>query len=340
MSYEIRCAAEGEFEEWNRYVSRSQQAGPFHRREAIKILAEQTGTRLHPLMGLKGEQVIGLLPLFSENRGPFELVLSPPLQTVLNLGPVLLDTDQLKQRKLERRNWRFINGCLEWIDDRFDADYVDIRTSERYGDLRPFKRRDYTVEPFYTHVVDISEEPDQLLQRISRDPRSSIRNTEETAYEIAVGDRDDATWIVEQVRKRHGDDLEGKELDVEFTVLLHDEFPDGQVRPYVCYDEHGSPVGGKITVESDGTIVFFKGGAKNNSDLPVNELLDWHIITDAHDRGLARYDLTGANKFELSQYKSKFAPTLVPYYKIRRTSPEARVALAARERLKPLLRRV
>lgn len=336
MSYTITSATGEEFENWNRYVSRSNQSSPFHRREGIELLADKTNTTLHPLLGIKGEQVIGIFPLFTEKRGPFELVLSPPLQTVINLGPILLDTEQLNQRKLERRNRKFVMECINWIDERFGTDYIDIRTTDRYPDLRPFKDSGFSVEPNYTHVLDVSDGLDTLIQSFSGDARSKIRKTDANRYHIEEGDVEDAVDAMEQVQERHGDELENIYLDGDFVARLFSDFPDGMIRVFVCYDGNGAKKGGIITIDHDETVVSFGGGAKEDRDLPVNELIDWHIIQDAHNRGFKRYDFEGANAWGISQYKSKFAPDLIPWYKAVRVTPQAKLALGLRKKLQPI----
>lgn len=336
MSYSVKSASEEEFSQWNTFVSRSSQANPFHRRHALEVLAEQTNTTLHPLIGLKGEQVIGLFPIFTTTRGPFRLVLSPPLQTILNLGPVLIDTGSLKQRKIERRNRLFIDECFDWIGRHFDPHYLDIRTTERYIDLRPFKEHHCTLAPYYTHVVDIGIPPSELIKLISKHPRSVIQNTDPDTYHIEIGECVDARMAAESIFDRHGDDAEGIEIDGDFIERLYTRLPDGTVRPYVCYDAKGAAVGRKVTVESGDTILLFRGGAKPSGELPANELLDWHIIQDGHDRGYHRYDLVGGNALGISRYKAKFAPRLLPYFKVKKMTPSTRVALGTREKLKPL----
>jgi hypothetical protein len=336
MSHRVTRASEEEFERWNDYVARSHQAGPFHRREALELLADHTETTLHPLLAYKGEQVIGIWPVFGRRLGPFDMVLSPPLKTVSNLGPALVDADQLKRRKLDRRNRRFVGGCLEWIERNLGLDFLDVRTTRRYADVRPFKEAGHPVEPMYTYVVDTSMDPDDVLMAFSGGARSKIRNADESAYRIELGGVDEAAAIVERVHEQHGEHHAFSNVTPEFVTRLYDELADGSIRPYVCYDADGERAGGMLRIEHGDTVLGWQGATRGESDLPVNELLHWYVIRDAHDRGLVEYDLNGANVPRVSEFKAKFGPELEPYYHVRSLSPSARAARDARNAFRSL----
>ena len=331
MSYRFTVADEEEFAEWNGYLKRSPHAGPFHQREALELLADHTDTTLHPLLAYKGEQVIGVLPLFEGTKGPFTTVVSPPSGTeVYYLGAALCDVDGLKQRKLDRRTRRFVEGSIEWIDATLDPDITHIRTVDRYPDLRPFSDSGFDVTPYYTYVTDLTPPEDDLLMALSSDARSNVTKTDESEYDIEVGGLDEAREIIERVRERHEEQGEPYHITREYIDRLYTDLPDGQVKPYVCYDSEGEMAGGIVTVEFGDTIYRWQGGTKADVEIPVNDLLDWHVIRDARERGLTRYDFVGANTERICRYKSKFAPDLVHYHGALKRSRAADLAVTAR----------
>ncbi len=331
MSITVRRADDEELEQWDSYVNRSEAAGPFHQREGIELLADHTDTTLHPLVAYKGQQAIGILPVFEERKGPFTVVVSPPSHTeVYYLGAALLDTHQLKQRKKERRNRRFAYACHEWIEENLDPDLTHIRTVDRYQDLRPFKEKGYAVEPYYTYVTDLTPDTEDLMMELSSDARSNVRNTDEDDYEIEVGGLEEAKEIIDRVRERHGDQEVNYYIDDEYITRLYTEFPDGQVKPYTCWNSEGEMAGGIVAVEHGDTVYRWQGGTKGDTEIPVNDLLDWHVMTDAKSRGVERYDLLGANQRRICRYKSKFAPDLATYHGALKRSPRAEAVNAAK----------
>lgn len=300
-------------------MERTPAAMPLHRREALDVMERAYDYELHSLVGFKGEEPVGLLPVFEKHRGPLTFVYSPPTELdVPYMGPVLLGTDRLKQRKAEQWNRRFVDGCLERVDEEIDPDFVDVRAVDRYDDPRPFIWNGFDVEPAYTHVVDLTLDGDALLDRFSSDARRKIRNADEDAHEIETGGPEDIRRVVRMLRERidakdqsHG--FGDIQLDPDFAVALYDRLPEGYVRPVVCRVD-GEFAGGVLLLERGDTVYRWHGAPKTDVDLPVNELLDWHVITTAPERDRTRYDLVGGMIPSVSAYKAKFNTEVRPIY--------------------------
>lgn len=320
MGIDVTRLQTDEREQWNRQIERTSEAMPFHRLEALESLAAASDTELHLLVGRKGQEWVGLLPLFEGTKGPLRFVSSPPTELeVPYLGPLLLNTDQIKQRKAEKWNRQFIENCIEWLDATLDADHVDIRTLDRYLDARPFIWNGLDVEPAYTYVLDLTPGADALIEQFSSVVRKNIRGTDESAYDIEVGDERTIRRIVSQLQDRFGGEEGDFGLEQELAVDLYESLPDGRVRPYVCRVD-GEYASGILTIEHGDTVYNWQGGAKPEVDLPVNDLLHWHIIRRALDRDKTRYDLVGAMMPRLAGYKAKFGPEPRPLFMARRKS--------------------
>ncbi|WP_458207782.1 lipid II:glycine glycyltransferase FemX [Haladaptatus sp. NG-SE-30] len=331
MTIEIREATGESLDEWNSYVERSAHTTPFHRGEALALLARTANARLRPLVGYKGQEPVGIFPVFETTTGPFRMVYSPPPHLeVYFLGPALLNFEKLKQRKTERRHRDFIEGCLDWIDEELDPDYIDVRTVDGYTDLRPFTWNGFDVSPSYTYILDLTG--DDLLMQFSRDARSNIRSRDEGDWTIREGGVEGIETIITQIQNRHEAQEKEYRIDPAFVTELYERLPKGQVRPYVC-ERDGDIVGGIVTLENDDTIYRWQGGAKPDVDFPINDVLDWHIIQDAKSRGLSRYDLVGANLPRLCRYKSKFGPEPVAYYTAQRKTQRMQAVTGVYRRL-------
>ncbi|WP_458189378.1 lipid II:glycine glycyltransferase FemX [Haladaptatus sp. NG-WS-4] len=331
MTIEIREATGDSLDEWNSYVERSKHTTPFHRGEALSHLAQTANAKLRPLVGYKGQEPVGLFPLFETTMGPFRMVYSPPPHLeVYYLGPALLNFEKLKQRKAERRHREFIDGCLDRVDEEIDPDYLDVRTVDEYSDVRPFSWNEFDVSPSYTYVLDITK--DDLLMTFSSDARSNIRSRDEGDWTIREAGVEGIERVITQIQNRHEAQDKEYRIDPAFVTELYDRLPDGQVRPYVC-ERDDEIVGGLVTLENDDTIYRWQGGAKPDVDFPINDVLDWHIIQEAKSRGLSRYDLVGANLPRLCRYKSKFGPEPVPYYIAKRRTTRMRAVTDVYRRL-------
>jgi hypothetical protein len=303
---------------WNGYVDRSSAGTAFHYWEFLDVVADHVGGTVHRLVGYKGQEPVGVFPVFELRKGPVTTAFSPPPDMGLSqLGPAMITPDGMKRRRLEKRTHRFVECCLAWVDRVVDPGYVHLRTHHSYRDHRPFIWNDFDLTTRYTYVVDLTPGTDAILGEFSSDARSNVRNTDEGAYRIVERGADGVDDIVDHLDGRHSRQGLDYPVSAGFVHDLFDRLPDGTVRTLVCRVD-GEYVGGMITLEDDRTVYRWQGGARPlaDVDVPVNDLVDWRVITDAVDRGLTAYDLVGANTPRLCEYKSKFGPDLVPYHAV------------------------
>lgn len=326
MSIRIERAMGDDLEQWDSYVDRSAHASPFHRRSALELIARHHDLTLHPLIGYKGEEPIGLFPLFETKLGPFTTVASPPPNIeVAYLGPIRVANDDRKQRTVEKERQRFIEGAIDWIDTEIDPDLVQIRCVDGFTDVRPFLWHEFDVTPSYTYVVDLRREPNELLEAFSTDARRNIRRYEEADIDVEIGGVDVLEPLNELVRSRLEEKGVRYNLSTEFLVELYESLGNTNVRPYVCL-RNGAVVGGTVVLKEGDTLYGWIGGAAPTVDLPINEAIDWRIMQDGIEEGLEDYDLHGAMERGVTEYKSKFSPDLTPLFEVTRKSSGAKAA--------------
>jgi hypothetical protein len=271
------------------------------------------------MVGVVDGRPIGLFPVFERSVGPVTALFSPaPNRKTRYLGPLLLDYPGTDRVADERCRHDFISAALSCFDARFSPGYVIVRTAPRYDDHRPFVWDGFDATPQYSYVVDLGPDRSTLLERFSRDARNNIR-TDTTGLEIDEEGADSIPPLIDQLRARHRERGEPYSVTADFVTDLYERLPDGIVRPYVVRHE-GTMVGGMIALEDRETVYRWQGGVKPDVDFPVNELLDWHIMRRAAERGCRRYDLVGANHRSISRYKSKFDPDLVVFQSLVRSS--------------------
>jgi hypothetical protein len=326
MSIDVR---ETDDDSWNRYVERSPTAGVFHRREALMVQARQAGCRIHRLVGFKGQEPVGIFPVFALRKGPVTTAFSPPPDLgVPYLGPALLNMEKLKQRKAERRQQSFFEACMEWVGRELNPRYTHVRVHGDYDDLRPLKWAGFDATPSYTYEVDLTPDREDIRMSFSSDARKNIRDGRENdRVTVTEGDRSDLPRILTQVRERYESQGITFHLSDGFGTALYDRLPDGVVRPVVCRVD-GEFVGGILAYEDDDTVYRWQGGVRTDTDVDVavNDVLDWAVMDAAKERGRSTYDLVGAENERINSYKAKFNPTLQEYYSLERASPAVSIA--------------
>lgn len=327
----VRRASADLLDRWDDLVRSSPDGTPFHRRAALWVMADHSDTTFHPLVGYKGEEPVGIFPVFAHSTFGVNAAFSPPPNLrVMYLGPARCNFAKLKRRRAEKRHHRFVEAALEWINDVIGPRYTHIRTVPSYPDPRPFRWNEFDVTPRYTYRVDLSAGEETVANRFSKDARRRIRRDAD-ALTVRVGDRDHVPDVIDQVQARF--EAQGKSFDLSasFATDLYDRLADGRMQPYVCTVD-GEFGGGVLTFRDGDAIYGWQGGAKPNESLSINDCLHWHVMREAMDDDRSAYDLGGANEPRLCRYKQKWAPEVVEYYSLERAGLPAKAAAEAYRR--------
>lgn len=323
MSFSVETCSDAD--EWDELVDRAVTASVFHRSAVLDVLDRHTSGTGHRLVGYKGEEPVGVFPVFGLTKGGITAVFSPPPRLGIPImGPLLFEDEQLKQRKCEQRNRRFIGACLEWIEETLAPRYVRVCTTAGYVDVRPFSWEEYAVSPRFTYAIDLTRDRDAIKQSFSRTPRRNIDSDDGADFHVTTRGDDGIRFVHEQIQSRY--EAQGKTYTVplEFLVDLSEETSPRTVRTYVGMVD-GEPAAGLITLRDGDTVYFSEGGNKPDADFSCNDRLHWRVIRDAKAEGLSRYDLQGANTPRICEYKSKFNPELCTYYELESGTPLMRL---------------
>lgn len=317
----------------------------FHAPEALSVLDRHAQGDLQLYGGFKGDQAVGLLPLFVHRRPYGTTITSPPPGLLVpRLGPILMPTSP-KRRKREKVNKSFVGGVLSAVSGNEDdgssgaasaeasaidrllggvgvdprPDIYRIVCGSGYADPRPFVWNEFGVEPNFTYRVDVDDrDPDDLLTSFSQGLRREIRDAEELPVEVRCEGRDAARRIYHGTRARYEEQDEPFPVDWAYVADVLDALEDRH-RVYVVRDEDGEFLAGITALYSADAACYWMGGTRVTHDgVSINSLLHWEILRDiAEDPELADvtgYDLFGANTERLCRYKAKFNASLRSYY--------------------------
>ena len=333
MAIDVRLATSDDLDRWNRFVERSPHGTPFHTLECLDVLAEQSGTDCYRYVGYKGQELVGVFPVFLKRRGPVTVAFSPPPDLkVTYLGPALAHKQQAKTRREERQNRRFVRAVLETIDEEHDPSYYHVKPSARYEDSRPFVWNDFESKMSYTYHVDLTVGADALFDAFSSDARRSVRDCEDADCEIREGDEDTIRWFMPRLAELHDERDAAFGITADFIVDLRERLPDDAVHVYEAHVD-GEYAGGWVNLESGDTSYYWQAFARRDTGIGVNDYAIWNMMQDAMDRGVERFDLVGANRLGLAKYKAKFAPELRPIQTLERGTRTMKLASSVYQRL-------
>ncbi len=150
--------------------------GVFHTSEGLRVLDKHAPGELHLFAGFKGEELVGLCPVFIREKLNFRMVLSPPLGFgVRELGPLIFSPSP-KRKKKETLNKQFIEQIIEVVGADSATTLFRMSLCPQYRDIRPFQWEGFDVYPTYTYQLDLeSLTSAELLNSFSKSLRRDIR---------------------------------------------------------------------------------------------------------------------------------------------------------------------
>lgn len=292
----------------------------FHLPDAISVLADHADADCRLYAARKGEETVGLFPIFILERRVGRAVTSPPPGlSVPRLGPIVMPNSP-KQHKYEAINNELIDGVLEDVAVEDSRALCRVLTPLAYDDPRPFQWHDLSVTPRFTYVIDLSSHDtmDSLMSEFSRSLRNDMRQRDETDVTISDERREGALRVQADLAERYREQDETLPASRQYVADIVDNLPD-RYRAYVARDETGAYLGGILVLYSNDLAYFWLGGVRNSHDgVSVNTLIHRRILedlfTDPDLSSVEGYDLFGANTERLCEYKAKFGGQLQPYF--------------------------
>jgi len=311
----------------------------FHEPAALSVLADYTSAELQLYGAYKGQQAVGLLPVFVTERAVGRTVLSPPVSmSVPRLGPIITPNSP-KRRKRERINRELAEAVLDTADVDDRTTLFRMTCPLEYTDPRPFRWNDFSLEPRFTYVVDLEATTlESVMNGFSKSLRREMRQLDDLDLSIETEGISSALRIYEDVADQYREYDDPVPISRSFLRDLLSSLPDELWRVYVARTSDGQYKSGIITLYSPDLAYFWQGGVTASYDgVSVNSLLHRTIIedilTDPELDSVTGYDLVGANTERLCAYKAKFNSDLRQYYVVESSGLEMQLAKSTYQKL-------
>jgi len=307
----------------------------FHDPDALAVLDDHTDAEVQLYGAYKGEQAVGLLPVFVSERPIGRTVLSPPTSfSVPRLGPII-SPNSPKRHKRERINQELAEAVIETLGLDTRTTLFRMSCPIGYTDPRPYAWQDLSVTPRFTYVIDLEDAPvESVVQRFSKSLRREMRKRDDLDLSIETEGIDAAMRVYEDVVAQYHAYDDPAPLSRAFLWDLLESLDDDRWRVYVARTPDGEYKSGVITLYGPDLAYFWQGGVTASYDgISVNSLLHYAILedigTDPELESVTGYDLVGANTERLCEYKAKFNSDLRQYYVVESSGLEMSVAKSA-----------
>lgn len=306
----------------------------FHSPEALRVFEKHGRGDLSVFLGHNGNRLVGMMPVFRRRFPGGCVELSPPNGlSIPYQGPMLLPASP-KQRKQERLNREFTTGVVDRLDARSPLSVVRFSCHPSYPDPRPLLWEGFGVTTKFTYRVDLEDTTtDDVKARFSRSLRREIDAATDLGITVEREGVMGAKDIFDDCAARYAEQERYYPPTWPYVRDMVVDLGD-RSEVFVTRGPDGEYLGGIIALYSDETAFFWQGGTRHKYDgVTTNSFLHWQIISDILENPdrerIASYDLVGANKARLCEYKSKFGGRLTPYYHIESTGAGMSLAKSA-----------
>lgn len=316
---QIRILEDKDSTLWNNIVDSSPQGTIFHRWEWLRIAERHTRSRLFPLIGLEGDEPVGLFPLFYLRRWLLSMVFSPPFGCAIPaLGPLIINYDKFKPHKLEHIYQEFQQQVDDFINSRLHPNYISIVTSPGLLDIRPFMWSGYQVTPAYTYKIDLTLGEEGVWDGFKKKLRSDIKRVENKGLIVREGTAQEVSYLYHSLQKRYQAQNRGLLLSREYLDDLFREFGSKNLKLFTAlYNDQ--TVGAILLITYKETTSVWLGVSKSEvAGLPTNDLIQWEAIKWAIQNGGKAFELIGAGNPRLCEFKSKYSPHLEVHFTIKK----------------------
>lgn len=248
--------------------------------------------------------LVALLPCYLRKLGPYERVVVPPF---VQYTPLLL------RAQPEAHEVHAGTSTPQVLLERLRASFaaVALNLQPELTDLRPATWAGYRVHPLYTYRLPLDataplfETWSENVRRQFRRFMADFKVTEE------LGDSREVIALCAAAYQRHGRPLpvDAGRLD-QLVRHLHGR---GLVRVFALRSAQDSIEAGVVVLQDGPVAHYWIAGSRPG---PAMTVLLGSVLQRLAEGNVALFDFVGANTPSIAEFKRRFGPELVPYYRV------------------------
>lgn len=308
--YEVRTLDESEYEAWDRFSQESEQ-GTFYTSTAwIRTIDRHFG-KVRIVGVFSGEEIVAGC-IFIERKIWRHFLEGAHMPLTPYSGILLRKSGTSKLSRLESERKKVMTSLVNYIDGLYSAVY--IVNSPALSDIRDFIWSGWDSRVKYTYRI-CTDNLEQIWARFDNNLRRQIQKAQD--HNIRIIEGDDFSHFYDLLESTYvRQDMEVPVTRDFLDDLNKDVIQAGKGVLFLSIEKNQQISAGAF-IAWDDKRAYYTLGASDPEFLGSGapSLLQWHIITFLHHRGLP-YDLVGANTPSIVRHKRGFNPTLVPYYEV------------------------
>jgi hypothetical protein len=319
---DLTIASVEDRQKWDDLIANSFGGTLFHTLKWLKCMETHTTTKIFghsyqgvliPMVAREGAVIVALIPLFLYSGPGVRIVKSGSYSDdTIYLGPVFMESGNLKPAKLQVRTLHLQKALDNYIKNKLNAQLVTIRFSPFNTDARPFIWDGYDVEPAHTYIYNLESGVDAIWSGFTSGVRREILNAQKSGISVEQGGIEDAEFIYDKLAVRNRINSSRA-----FILEIIRSFTPDNCNVFIA-KLNGKRLTGIIVLHYGNYAYLWIGFPSMEGDnrLRANELLMWEVIKWAHSKGYHILENSGADDITTFPFKRKFNPNLQPYFTI------------------------
>lgn len=308
--YDVRTLDESEYGIWDRFSNESEQGTFYTSTTWIRAIAGHYGKVR--IVGVFSEtETLGGC-IFVERRILKHFLEGSHMPLTPYSGILLKKPSSSKLSKMESMRREIVTSLICYLDRIYSVVY--IVNSPSFTDIRDFSWSGWDCRVKYTYRI-CTDNLKEIWAGFDNNLRRQIQKAKDDNIRIIEGDDFSHFYdLLESTYVRQ--DMEVPVTRDFLDDLNKDVIQAGKGVLFLSIEKNQQLSAGAL-ITWDNKRAYYVLGASDPKFLGSGapSLLQWHIITFLHHRGLP-YDIVGANTPSIVRYKRGFNPILVPYYEV------------------------
>jgi lipid II:glycine glycyltransferase (peptidoglycan interpeptide bridge formation enzyme) len=216
----------------------------------------------------------------------------------------------MKQDKKES----MVNLAAEEIDaelKRIAPNYFLTIMVPEFSDIRPFQWLNYRITPSYTYMINLKPELDDIWEGFTSLCKQCIRKGEDLKCQLVRGD--DTVGLTDLLTERYNEQGLNQMINPEYLKEVLKTYPENLILQSLFDNDE---LVGVTLNQAYHRYLGWMGltKPKNKKYNNANEFMIWQLIQQAKSLGFDKFEINGANKQNLCQFRTKFNPHLEMYF--------------------------
>lgn len=294
---------------WERLRSATEAPTAFSAAAFARVFAEHTPYRPAPIVVREddGEFAAGLIG-FERRVGPYPRLEVPPF---VQFTPILL-REPLREHAVHGHATP-VHAILRLLRSRYASAGVHLLPEVR--DVRAAVWSEFRVRPLYTYRIRLPESGAPEESWSTNAQRLLRKFGGEFHVEIGLEHVSEVVRLCAHSYERHGRALPIAAPALE--RLVSDLSRLGMIRVYALRPSGpGTCEAGIVALYEKNLAHYWIAGSRPGPGMTV---LLGHVLRDLQASDVGTFDFVGANTPSVAEFKRRFGPELIPYYRIAHT---------------------